>query len=72
MIANGFKKIEIHENDFQFSFTFQAVTRPLFVHYILGQYFTNASNGPDQLQWLLGDEKMTGLSMSGAVSKSIR
>jgi hypothetical protein len=42
------------------------------VHYILGQYFTNASNGPAQLQWLLGDEKMTGLSMSGAVSKSIR
>jgi L-serine deaminase len=47
------------------------VTRPLFVHYILGQYFTNSNNGSVQLQWLLGEETLMGLSTSGAAAKSI-
>ena len=50
----------------------QAVTRPLFVHYILGKYFIGEEEGPAQLQWLLGEVTMTGLNLSGAVAKSIK
>jgi hypothetical protein len=38
----------------------------------LGQYFTSEADGPAQLQWLLGEEKVTGLSTAGSVAKSIR